>query len=120
MCVHHHKLHNDQDVNDIFRLWLPCLVSPEREDLLDTDDCTERTEDVSARVLSDINPPPSPSVWTVVVDWHERRNLLIKNKNTRTRTVQEETAIVSLTIVLILSWNSISLLVSVMRVIFNK
>lgn len=48
---------------------LPCLVSPEREDLVDTDDCTETTEVVSAMVLSVINPPPSPSVWTVIVDW---------------------------------------------------
>lgn len=47
---------------------LPCLVSPEREDLVDTDDCTETTEDVSAMVLSVVNPP-SPSVWTVNVDW---------------------------------------------------
>lgn len=41
---------------------LPCLVSPEREDLVDTDDCTEATEDVSGIVLSVINPALSPSV----------------------------------------------------------
>lgn len=49
-------------------LWLPCRVSPEREDIVDTDDCTEATEVVSARVLSVTNPPPSPSVWTVIFD----------------------------------------------------
>lgn len=49
-------------------LRLPCRVSPEREDLVDTDDCTEATEVVSARVLSVTNPPPSPSVWTVIFD----------------------------------------------------
>lgn len=50
---------------------LPCLVSPERDDLVDTDDCTETTEDVSGMVLSVIKPPPSPSVWTVIVDWQK-------------------------------------------------
>lgn len=50
---------------------LPCLVSPEREDLVDTDDCTETTEDVSGMVLSVINPPLSPSVCTVIVDWQK-------------------------------------------------
>lgn len=49
-------------------LRLPCRVSPEREDLVDTDDCTEATEVVSAMVLSVTNPPPSPSVWTVIFD----------------------------------------------------
>lgn len=43
-------------------------MSPEREDLVDTDDCTEATEVVSAMVLSVTNPPPSPSVWTVIFD----------------------------------------------------
>lgn len=52
---------------------LPCLVRPEREDLVDTDDCTETIEDVSARVLSVIKPPPSPSVWTVIVDWQKEK-----------------------------------------------
>lgn len=52
---------------------LPCLVSPEREDLVDTDDCTETTEDVSAIVLSVINPSPSPSVWTVIADWQKQK-----------------------------------------------
>lgn len=49
-------------------LRLPCRVSPEREDLVDTDDCTEATEVVSARVLSVTNPLPSPSVWIVIFD----------------------------------------------------
>ena len=43
-------------------------MRPEREDLVDTDDCTDVTEVVSAMVLSVIKPPPSPSVWTVIVD----------------------------------------------------
>lgn len=41
---------------------LPCLVSPDRDDLVDTDDCMETTDDVSAMVLSVVKPPPSPSV----------------------------------------------------------
>lgn len=51
---------------------LPCLVSPEREDLVDTDDCAETTEDVSGMVLSVVNPPLSPSVCTVIVDWKNK------------------------------------------------
>lgn len=47
---------------------LPCRVSPEREDLVDTEDCTEVTDVVSPMVLSVMKPPPSPSVWTVIVD----------------------------------------------------
>lgn len=48
---------------------LPCLERPERVDLVDTDDCTETTEVVSAMVLSVTNPQLSPSVWTVIADW---------------------------------------------------
>lgn len=43
-------------------------MSPEREDLVDTDDCKETTDVVSPMVLSVMKPPPSPSVWTVIVD----------------------------------------------------
>lgn len=48
-------------------------MSPERED---TDDCTETTEDVSGIVLSVANPPPSPSVWTDIVDWKGEKNFI--------------------------------------------
>ena len=69
-------LYNDQEMFGIM-VKLPCLVSPERDDLVDTDDCTETTEDVSGMVLSVMKPPPSPSVWFVFVDWqNEKKNLL--------------------------------------------
>ena len=55
---------------------LPCLVSPERDDFVDTDDCTETMEDVSAMLLSVIKPPPSPSVWTVILDWQKGRKII--------------------------------------------
>lgn len=60
-------------MSKMFAVKLPCLVSPEREDLVDTDDCTEMTEVVSAMVLSVINPPPSPSVWVVNLDWQKEK-----------------------------------------------
>lgn len=50
---------------------LPCLVSPEREDLVETVDCVETMEDVSAMVLSDMMP--SSSAWAVTVDWQKHR-----------------------------------------------
>lgn len=64
-CLFYYLYYAEPPVCD---LRLPCLVSPERDDLVDTDDCTETTEVVSAMVLSVTNPPPSPSVWTVIFD----------------------------------------------------
>lgn len=58
----------------------PCLVSPERDDLVDTDDCTETTEVVSAMVLSVTNPLPSPSIWTVIFDWQEEKQNIFNEK----------------------------------------
>lgn len=55
-------------------------MSPEREDLVDTDDFTEAMEDVSAMVLSVTNPPQSPSVWTVIDDWQKEKHNLIGKK----------------------------------------
>lgn len=125
MCAHHHMLHNGQQY---LRLWLPCLVSPEREDLVDTDDCTETTEVVSAMVLSVINPPPSPSVWTVIVDWQkEKQNNLGKRSFVQRRFIcikckkyYNSKCDVSLTIVLSLSLYSTPLLVSARREIVNS
>ena len=64
----------------------PCRVSPEREDLVDTDDCMETTEDESGMVLSVTNPPPSPSVWTVTLDCSKRRKIFIVENKSHTKT----------------------------------
>lgn len=58
----------------------PCLVSPERDDLVDTDDCMEATDVVSAMVLSVVKPPPSPSVWVVIVDWQKYKKISHKSE----------------------------------------
>lgn len=52
---------------------LPCLVSPERDDLVDTDECMETTEEASGMVLSVTNPVLSPSVSFVTMDWKKKR-----------------------------------------------
>lgn len=103
-------------------------MSPEREDLEDTDDCTETTEVESAMVLSVINPPPSPSVWIVIDDWqkeiqnqfHEKSHvqelcICSKRKKIKCNSGRD----VSLTIVLSLSRYSTPLLVSATKVSFN-
>lgn len=46
----------------------PWRVSPEREDLEDTEDCTETIEDVSGMVLSVVKPPPSTSALADTVE----------------------------------------------------
>lgn len=43
-------------------------MSPERDDIQDTEDCTEAMEVVSPMVLSVVNPPPSTSALADIVE----------------------------------------------------